>query len=547
MKNYISIIFDYDFFILDDIHQKRVFEDKCPKSNSMNNNASTTHMSHYALCPKSSKMICTVNDKHSDFLKMLPILIDRYGLLESSLNAFYCYALEDVYQIEYASEKIRIVDNLLKEMHPYFDDSGRRINYIIDNLLQYCRYMTDKRFTDFLYQNIPEYQAIADPSDVSCNQKSALEGDRDIQKQEKHLLTCIEKQKEFFCEKEKRLSYRLFAPIYGLMENRFPENKLTDICQCLYAEYIAPKQPEDLQSYIRKYKYLHIQEYSNSRKIMPKLYELSDAIGDYFSNACEIASAYQGVSTTQVYALFLTHYYFLIKQIENLTVCLSPYYMFEQCRNLMEEKRRNENQPILLYPDENYFEHAADDIYNRFKDNLDKQDADKNILVKELNSIYPKDLQLYINSTRIDFQDFEQVIVLEFLDILKKNYTIKKCPTCGTYFITQSKKIQYCGNHRASHTSHQNNYKERQKESFPYYDIYMRYYNCFKQRINRQKISDKRTIQTDNFNRWNDEVRKMNSHYSELNITDADAYISKLDGLSEKYHFSPSRSYSKSK
>lgn len=204
------------------------------------------------------------------------------------------------------------------------------------------------------------------------------------------------------------------------MENRFPENKLTDICQCLYAEYIAPKQPEDLQSYIRKYKYLHIQEYSNSRKIMPKLYELSDAIGDYFSNACEIASAYQGVSTTQVYALFLTHYYFLIKQIENLTVCLSPYYMFEQCRNLMEEKRRNENQPILLYPDENYFEHAADDIYNRFKDNLDKQDADKNILVKELNSIYPKDLQLYINSTRIDFQDFEQVIVLEFLDILKK-------------------------------------------------------------------------------------------------------------------------------
>lgn len=548
MENYLSAIYDYEFFILDDTKEKRVFEDRWPKPHIKNSNESASHKSPLALCPQSAKLVLTIDNNHSAFLKMLPALLDRYSILESSIKDFYSYALGNDYRIEDASEKIRKVDNLLKKMHPYFEYADRRINYIIDNLLQYYRSMIDTRFTYFLYQKASEYQAVMDLSNSIYNRKNFApkvhsEESSEI-KEEDPLPAYIEKRKNLFCEKEEKLSFQLFAPIYGLLGNRFSEKTLKDICKRLYTENIASRLLEGLQTNIKMYTYQNIQNHNNSRKIMPKLYKLSNMISDYVLNACEIVSAYQGVTPTQSYALFLTNNYFLVNQVENLSIHLSPYCIAEQCRDFIEEKRRNENQPILIYPSDDYFEPATDNIYSRFKDSLDKKEGEKNALVEELNKTYPKDLQLYINSIRIDFQDFEQMIVLEFLDILKENKTIKKCPSCGAYFITKSQKTKYCTSHRASHTSHQNHYKERQKESFPYYDIYMRYYHCFKQRINRQKIPDNHI---DHFNRWNDEVKKINSHYSELNIADEDAYISKLNELSEEHHFALPRSYNKSK
>ncbi|MBO5303275.1 MAG: hypothetical protein J6A92_04440 [Lachnospiraceae bacterium] len=487
--------------------------------------------------------IYSYTNQHNTFLEMLPKITDGFAKLEDSLKKYYNYAQNESYDSTSATNQLNTIYVHIKELHPFFTHSSISLSYIGHALFQYCSKTWEYRFYIYLRNNNilpPDLQKYRD-NDLTKLERNAY---HNFRQQHKNSLHQAFKK---FLSYEQAFLEKLFLPIYELLfsdsANEFIQKKMQNFW-LFYSKNIIPKNDTDtsFNIYFFKDEINRLIEKYNSQYILFRLKTIADVFTDYFSVFSNLLSLYKDTKVVQQYALLLTNNPRFYRLIDTCKV-YSPhqtmhkiakyyfmqYYKFETERN---------NCPSFVLSDDEIATFLTDNIYAYIKDCIDSSSPAKDYITKTLPKCYPTTLESYNGCQLIGFQDFEQLLAIELLDIIQENCLIKKCPFCDCYFTTKSKKQKYCNEHKNQHKIHQNSYSDKKTHSrSEYQQICDHYLTCFYKRARRDKSLQK------NFNKLKYEAITL-VNQTKLS-TSLETFTNKLNSLSEENAFSPPRKYHK--
>lgn len=484
------------------------------------------------------------NDSHTDFLKMLPYVTISFETYETELKSYYEYADSSSYNADTAKKKIENLNKHFQKIHPFLQYSDVALLNIRRALFEYFCKTSSYRFLAYLENDLNK---------PLPNLDNYRDHDLDVEEQEKYdqsiQMWDNDFQKEFpnFLEKEHKLCNHLFLPICNLMFSGISEKnikgKLDNIWTLFrlsdYNHFKSEKERDSRTFYLYLYQDTQnkIKKKYRTTNILSRLKFISNTFSDYFSVFSDLSNICGTATNFHPYALLLTNNYHFYKIFDSCKF----YSEHQTMHNLIEDNlykiyhQKNTKVPILSL--HNIPETLSDNFYTVLKELLNNPNKDtKDYLSRQLIVYYPSELKAYMGGTLIEFQDFEQLIAIELLDIIVQNKSIKKCPECGIYFISHSRNRKYCETHKNNHSLCQKNSMQQKKEVEI---LYNKYRSCFYSRLKREKILQK------DFEYWNKESQELVQTYTSLREYDIDQFIKELNSICKKLGIKPPRNYSK--
>lgn len=316
------------------------------------------------------KVLYYYDEKHTEFLKFLPLITDLFDQLEESLKKYYNNAASCDYNYIIAQKQITEITEQLSKMHIFFSYYNNALLYIRRVLYEHFCEMVEYRFVIYLQNHVPK--------NCSINLQ--------------HL--------EDFHLEDKKFFSNLFRPIIQLLKNASnskisykDEDKIDEKLNGLwnYFRYIShcteklneSTKEEDLEKYQRKNYIEYLEKYNSNKPILYKLKCISDTFTDYFSIFSNMQNYYPGAADFHPYALVLSNCNFQI----SLIIESCTYYSAHQTlyKIIIDYIRRKQPGQVALM--DRVPQDFTDDIYRRIKDSIDADDDTKSETINDLFTI----------------------------------------------------------------------------------------------------------------------------------------------------------------
>lgn len=478
------------------------------------------------------KLYC-YDEKHTEFLKFLPLITDKLDQQEKDLEEYYNNAASNNYNCTTAQEQIAKISKQFSKMHVFLEKYSNALIYIRRVLYEHFYERVEYRFINYLRNHVHE--------DCSINLQTL----------------------DDFCVEDKKLFTNIFLPIIQLME----ENKGIN-ATCSEGSYRVSNQLNELWNYLRYIRHCpnNLNEYAKIEKLdkygdkdyienrinyfgkyilnKPILYKLkciSDTFTDYFSIFSQIQKYYSDIADFHPYALVLSN----SNQISHIINSCTYYSAHQTMHKIIIECIKyigKESKPSALKVPRPSFlincvpQGFTNDIYRQIKDSIDADNNTKTKIVKELFTYYPKELEKYIGAELIEFKIFEQLLAIELLDIIKNRLIIKKCQYCNKYFITGSQKQIYCDEHKNQHSVYQAVHQNKKDSESFYSTTFKNHDSCLRKRVKDGALSE------NDYTMWKSEAQKLVSTAEIDSITEKD-FLEKLNSIYKKYGIPIPRKY----
>lgn len=453
------------------------------------------------------KELYKYDEFHDEFLSSLSSITDKLDDIESEFKKYYKNAGLPDYNYNEAAKHIAHINSLLQKMHIFFTKSYNSLFYIRRVLYVYFRKMVQDRFICYLRKYVKDDATICMADLETFRQK-----DRDFLNA---LLLPV--GKSFPDKTDKDVKSELKHIWYYFLYDH--NNKLnTETKENVLKHY------HDNQDYINV-----IHNTSSNFHVLPYLIEISNIFTDYFSIFSHLLDYYPNTKIFHQYMLILSNNCF-IHFMDSCKFYSTHESMYNIISYYIAQAKPNH---IRLAPIGKYL---TENIYQQIKDSIDTNNATKEEIRKILFYYYPKELEKYIGVEIIKFHFFEQLLVIELLDIIAKNKIIKKCPYCEKYFITKSKAQKYCDLHKNKHYIQQRKYSQQKSSKSQYQSIFNKFNDCFYQRKIRKRISENK------YKNWKKDAQKIMND-SNFHNDSEEEFTNKLVSACRKYNIDLPRKY----
>lgn len=454
--------------------------------------------------------------------------------LDKNLEKYIIYASDLVNYSE--TEALVLYDNLLKalkKIHPFFssettvDNITNAEHYIINELYQRYTSLIDKQIYDFILekQYLQRNENIASANEfaqrfTSAEKEYHLQADGTPRSYRGHntseILSAQNNHADYF--KSLKLPFKLiycqkFAQIFYPVFYRMP----------LPVGHIKPSILKKITSFGGKnINLLHISE--EYITLFKKYEDLIDTAWEKNLNSKLLtpnkSQKFQKITPTtrKLYNALLVYMHLATDEPNDLCSTLSDaqkcYYYFFLTYNYVKESLDSivqHSQPALLYQklflDSDNLLMVPHNVINDLefsRSAYKKAYISNDEATKELNQTEFIQKTTQKLSTNFDlfniqvyqFQSFEQLVYLELFFAMQSGLLVKKCNTCHKYFFFTDSKRKYCNDcKKITKYISQTNYQKSKKKS-PAYSAYIKEYNKYSKKIERETDELKRTIWT---------------------------------------------------
>lgn len=480
--------------------------------------------------------IYSFDKQHKDFLFMLPFLYNC-NELECRLKKYYDFAMSSEYSIEQAEKKVNSLLVSLKKIHPFFQHEYLALKFLWNSVKDYLDKSSEHRFLQYFF---PLFSGAFTDFTKILESGNRTQFANDVLK--KYSDYVIQYSSIFYNDSERPFVYNVLTPIYRML---YPQ-KVDYYNKTGFEKFIMPafkkKYTESYSNFLTFMRQDMKQEIEDNYSKLPMFFQLEAVkkiLEEYFFIFSKLPQICNSVNVFQQYALLLTNSPTLSMNMKSCHF----YSSHESLNMVIKYHLRKICTKTAIEYDDNLARVATNDLYRKIK-NSPSMSMDKDYISKTLENAYPGRIETYLNTEITELHNIKQLFILELLDIARENVIIKKCPLCECYFITPSKKIMYCEQHRGKHDAHQTKYTNTNKQTETG-KMYTKYYNCLSQRIHRMEQSDdKGTFESanSNFRKWQNEASDLKERY-DPSTSSLKEFKDALDKICVTYGFKPPHRY----